>query len=376
MSIDSSPVHVPQAALDDFYRQLSLAPRSDASAQREVLSSFLSYLNTSPPLTLSMFSAFKRAGGVSLITRLLHSDSEEVVDLASSLLSNLSGPSSRAPATRSITFSPPPVISSCSSASTVCFPASLTVTWRELPFLKVGTAYNAWTSSLLLGKYLWLCSSNSAPFSDLPILPISISSRSILELGCGVGVVGFTAAKLGGHVTMSDFNDDVLRNVAEALQLNELTCGVGGVEVAKLDWGCEGGESEGCTSKQRWYGGEDDACVGDRDCAAFAPLKPDVQFDIVLAADCCYEPDHPRLLCSVLKHRLRVGGFAVFAMAVRYPKLHSELLEGLQLICSDVTCCTVDSEQGLLQVPASMEGASQHSQYYEHGMRIVIGKRK
>jgi hypothetical protein len=165
--------------------------------------------------------------------------------------------------------------------------------------LQVGTAYNAWTSSLLLGKYLWLCSSNSAPFSDLPILPISISSRSILELGCGVGVVGFTAAKLGGHVTMSDFNDDVLRNVAEALQLNELTCGVGGVEVAKLDWGCEGGESEGCTSKQRWYGGEDDACVGDRDCAAFAPLKPDVQFDIVLAADCCYEPDHPRLLCRL-----------------------------------------------------------------------------
>lgn len=166
--------------------------------------------------------------------------------------------------------------------------------------LQVGTAYNAWTSSLMLGKYLWLCSSSGTACSELPVLPIPIASRSILELGCGVGVVGFTAAKLGGIVTMTDFNDDVLRNVVQSLHLNGLTCGVGGVEVAKLDWGCEGDEVEGCTSKQRWYGGEDGAGGGDHGCAGFSHLKPDIKFDIVLAADCCYEPDHPRLLCRFL----------------------------------------------------------------------------
>jgi predicted nicotinamide N-methyase len=165
--------------------------------------------------------------------------------------------------------------------------------------LQVGTAYNAWTSSLLLGKYLWLCSSSSASFSDLPIPLIPITSRSILELGCGVGVVGFTAAKLGGRVTMSDFNDDVLRNVVEALQLNELSHGMGGVEVAKLDWGSEG-EAEGCASKQRWYGGGDGACDGNHGSADFEHLEHGAQFDIVLAADCCYEPDHPRLLCRFM----------------------------------------------------------------------------
>lgn len=160
--------------------------------------------------------------------------------------------------------------------------------------MQVGTAYNAWTSSLLLAKYLWLCSGGApAPLMPLPLPLIPISRRSILELGCGVGVVGFTAAKLGGQVTMSDFNDDVLRNVVEGLHLNALE----GVDVVKLDWECEGGEVEGCASKQRWYGGQEDACGGDSDGAVFAPLERGALFDIVVASDCCYEPDHPRLLC-------------------------------------------------------------------------------
>ena len=156
-----------------------------------------------------------------------------------------------------------------------------------LTMLQVGTAYNAWTSALLLAKYLWLCSSPDPPL-PLPLTPVT--HRSVLELGCGVGVVGFTAAKLGGRVTMSDFNDDVLHNVVEGLQANGLHA-VGEVQVVKLDWGREEGGIDTCSSKLRWYGGDD------ADGAAFAPLERGVVFDIVLASDCCYEPDHPRLLC-------------------------------------------------------------------------------
>ncbi len=156
--------------------------------------------------------------------------------------------------------------------------------------LQVGTAYNAWTSALLLSKYLWLCSSCSSPVSPLPLPPTPVACRSVLELGCGVGVVGFTAAKLGGRVTMSDFNDDVLHNVVEGLQINGLLA-IGDVQVVKLDWGREEGGADACSSKQRWYGGDD------ADGATFAPLERGAVFDIVLASDCCYEPDHPRLLC-------------------------------------------------------------------------------
>jgi hypothetical protein len=94
---------------------------------------------------------------------------------------------------------------------------------------------------------------------------------------------------------MSDFNDDVLRNVVEGAGLNGLGGeGVGGIDVVKLDWGEGEEEEQGGCSKQRWYGGDDD---DNQRSAAFALLDPCLQFDLVLAADCCYEPDHPRLLC-------------------------------------------------------------------------------
>jgi predicted nicotinamide N-methyase len=168
--------------------------------------------------------------------------------------------------------------------------------------MQVGTAYNAWTSSLLLAKYLWLSSGSTASLAPLPLPPIPITSRSVLELGCGVGVVGFTAAMLGGNVTMSDFNDDVLRNVKEGLRMNGLEVDRSAVQVVRLEWGREGGGDSSSNSKQRWYGGQDASTDGNSDSTEFAHLEPDAQFDVVVAADCCYEPDHPRLLCRFFPH--------------------------------------------------------------------------
>ncbi len=95
---------------------------------------------------------------------------------------------------------------------------------------------------------------------------------------------------------MSDFNDEVLRNVADGLQLNglEASASAGGVEVVKLDWGEEHGVDDENSSRHRWYGGEDgDGSSG----SSFEHLQHGVGFEVILAADCCYEPDHPQLLC-------------------------------------------------------------------------------
>jgi hypothetical protein len=110
---------------------------------------------------------------------------------------------------------------------------------------------------------------------------------------------------------MSDFNDEVLQNVADGLQMNGLeasaSASAGGVGIVKLDWGDEDGLNDESASKHRWYGGEEDGTSGGS--AVFERLQRDVVFDVILAADCCYEPDHPRLLCRFPHHAFSCAFF-------------------------------------------------------------------
>lgn len=59
----------------------------------------------------------------------------------------------------------------------------------------------------------------------------------VLELGCGLGLVGIAAARAGGHVTMTDYEPDALAfarlNAAE--NLPQLSDGES-IRVAMLDW--------------------------------------------------------------------------------------------------------------------------------------------
>lgn len=54
----------------------------------------------------------------------------------------------------------------------------------------------------------------------------------ILELGCGLGLVGIIAARLGAQVTLSDIDDEALSVTRRNLVLN----GVDTVETMALDW--------------------------------------------------------------------------------------------------------------------------------------------
>ncbi|MGA6926144.1 MAG: methyltransferase [Desulfosarcina sp.] len=75
-----------------------------------------------------------------------------------------------------------------------------------------------WEASGLLATYL----------SSLPPDP----SQSMLEIGCGLGLVGIAAAKAGHRVIMSELNPDAL-NFARA---NALANGCSDLPIERLDW--------------------------------------------------------------------------------------------------------------------------------------------
>lgn len=63
--------------------------------------------------------------------------------------------------------------------------------------------------------------------------PVTVAGRTVLELGCGLGLSGIVAAHLGGRVTLSDFDAVALL----AAELNAVQNGVGdAVRIMHLDF--------------------------------------------------------------------------------------------------------------------------------------------
>lgn len=111
----------------------------------------------------------------------------------------------------------------------------------------------------------------------------------VLELGSGTGLVGLAAAfalqaRAGPfHVCLTDFDDDALANLQHNVTQNlaDVDCArePTDVQIKKLDWAS-------CLSLQ-------------------APPGFARQFDIILAADVVYEPDHVRLVHAAVSCLLR-----------------------------------------------------------------------
>ena len=60
----------------------------------------------------------------------------------------------------------------------------------------------------------------------------TLRGKRVLELGCGIGLVGVVAAGLGARVTATDHDDGVLEACRRTAQLN----GVTGAETVAADW--------------------------------------------------------------------------------------------------------------------------------------------
>lgn len=99
--------------------------------------------------------------------------------------------------------------------------------------------------------------------------------KKILELGCGLALPSFVAARLGGHVTASDLHPHVPLFLASNLALNPgLSLGF-----QHLDWS--------------------------------SPKTSLGQLDWIVASDVLYESHHPASLIRFVRSALSVGGQAV-----------------------------------------------------------------
>ncbi|RKO85908.1 hypothetical protein BDK51DRAFT_43591 [Blyttiomyces helicus] len=156
-----------------------------------------------------------------------------------------------------------------------------------------GYGFTTWRSSLILARHI--------DRTPLPLPPLTV-----LELGSGTGLAGIAALKRGASVTLTDHNTTVLTNLRRNVIANgfdpseEGEMSVSGrppsrASVRRLDWMWH---AEGCARL-------DDLFDGDDDDDKVADVPHSDAFDLVLAADCVFDPDHPSLIPRVVTARLR-----------------------------------------------------------------------
>jgi len=119
------------------------------------------------------------------------------------------------------------------------------------------------------GLMLW--ESAIALAEDILAEPHLVAGKSVLELGCGIGLTGTIAAHLGAHVTATDHDGSALEAAQRTARLN----GVSDLKIAPGDW---------------------------------TDWRIPGRFDVILAADVTYDAAHHDALLSVLDHALTPGG--------------------------------------------------------------------
>jgi len=121
---------------------------------------------------------------------------------------------------------------------------------------------NVWESAVVLAE---------------EIASLEPAGRSLLELGCGLGLPAIVAARRGFRATATDYEEPALEGVRYNAERN----GAGRLAATLLDW-------------RRIPDG-----FGD--------------FDVVVAADVLYERHHAVALASVIARTLAAGGLALVA---------------------------------------------------------------
>jgi predicted nicotinamide N-methyase len=121
---------------------------------------------------------------------------------------------------------------------------------------------NVWESALVLAEELFL---------------LDGLGRTLLELGCGLGLPAVVAARRGFAATASDYEEPAL----EGVRYNAARNGADGLATRLLDW---------------------------------RRLPDDLgRFDVVVAADVLYEKHHATALSGVIARTLTPGGLALVA---------------------------------------------------------------
>lgn len=138
----------------------------------------------------------------------------------------------------------------------------------------------------------------------------------ILELGAGLGLVGLALAKEEFSVTLTDGDARVCANLRYNAALNDL------------------GDGDGAPCVVRHFRWEED----------FGELWDDYEpFDVVLAADCLYDPSLAQPFAEVLRHAVERSADVFLANAVRNPETFRAVdvaLAERDLAFEDIACAS------------------------------------
>lgn len=143
----------------------------------------------------------------------------------------------------------------------------LTIRLHEPSLTGDNLGLKTWASALLLSKQLGYLQ-----------VHIPKSQPEVLELGAGTGLVGLSAAcTWKTSVTLTDL-DEIVPNLSRNLELNQQTVAAhgGSTKARALDWS---NSSE-------------------------FPSSPE-QYDVIIAADPIYSPEHPKMLVDTISCWLR-----------------------------------------------------------------------
>jgi len=111
----------------------------------------------------------------------------------------------------------------------------------------------------------------------------ALSGRGLLEIGCGIGLVGIVAASFGHEVTMTEQDPDAL-NFARANALTNLSPSNPPIEIHRLDWN--------------------------------QPAL-DRTFDLIVASEIVYSERDYKPLFALFKTLLKPGGEIILAEGLR-----------------------------------------------------------
>lgn len=236
-------------------------------------------------------------------------DSEEnarIQDKAAELLAALCGrPTSSASSVTAFVFRTAQHSSIMTAAS-----ATLTVRIRDSPMTADALGNRTWGAAPLLAKRLvtdLLANDRRQQGQQRPL--------RCLELGAGTGLVGLAVAAClstdrGDKVDLSDHHPHVLANLQSNVALNEQASPA--VQVAHLDWqavheqvtASASEESTRYSSTAQTLPDVGGSSSSDSEATQTWPaITLDAKYNVLIAADCVYDPHHPAWIRSVaLRH--------------------------------------------------------------------------
>ncbi|XP_017107273.2 histidine protein methyltransferase 1 homolog [Drosophila bipectinata] len=198
-------------------------------------------------------------------------------------------------------------------------------------------------SDLLAGVYeggakIWEGTSDLLQYLSEQIEDSFWQDKRVLDLGCGSGLLGIYAMKLGARSDFQDYNKDVLEYITCANVLLNLDESL--TEAEKLEY---------LDKKTSFYSG---------DWSHFTDLtKESEKYDVILTSETIYNIDNQQKLLDTFASRLKPGGIVLVAAKSYYfgvggglDQFEDKIREGNVFVSESVWQADENLKRGILQL--------------------------